>query len=113
MPILRSFPGSTRLTEAVSAHFGDLPQALLHHGMAGLGVAGHHDVLGPVFLVGLLGGLHPLAGLHDALGVGHAGTHLHNDRGVKVLRQPVGQLGKFQRLGGVAGLQHGELGALA
>ena len=90
--------------------FGDLPQALLHNGMAALGVAGHHDVLGSIFLVGLPGRRYPLTGLHDALGVGHAGTHLHDNRGVKILRQIIGQFCKFQRLGGVAGLQHGELG---
>ena len=46
---------------------GQLPGALLHHRMAADGVAGHHDILGDVLLIGADGGLHTVAGLHQGL----------------------------------------------
>ena len=84
--------------------------ALLHHRVAALGVAGHHDVLGPVLLVGLLGNVRPLPGVHHGLGVADPGAHLQQHRRVELLGELIGQLGELQGLGGVAGLQHGELG---
>ena len=87
-----------------------LAGALLHKGVAADGVARHHDILGDVLLIGDAGPLHAVMRLHQGLGVGHAGTHLQQHRGVELLRQVIGQLGKLQGLGGVRGLQHGHLG---
>ena len=84
--------------------------ALFYHRVAQLGIAGHHDVLGGVLLVGPGGRLYPLSGLHHALGVGHTGTHLEEHRGVELLGQLIGRLGEGQSLGRVGGLQHGQLG---
>ena len=80
--------------------------------MALLGKAGHHDVLGRILDVGLLGDLHSSGRLHDALRMGHTGTHFQQDRGVKLLGDLVGQLGKGQSLRRVRRLQHGQLSGL-
>ena len=87
-----------------------LAGALLQKGVAADGVARHHDIFGEVLLIGDAGPLFPHSQLHQGLGVGHPGTHLQQHRGVELLRQVVGQLGKLQGLGGVRGLQHGDLG---
>ena len=88
---------------------GELAGALLHHRVTADGVARHHHVLGDVLLIGLLH-LGALPQLHQGLGVGHAGAHLQDDRGVKLLGDLIGPLGKGQGLGGVRGLQHRHLG---
>ena len=78
--------------------------------MAPLGVTRHHDVLLGVFHIGLLGRLLPGAGLHQALGVGDPGAHLQQHRGVKLLGNGIGQLGKGQGFLRICRLQHGKLG---
>ena len=93
---------------------GNLRGALLHQGVAAFGIDGHHDVLGPILLIGLFKGRLPLSGLHHALGVGDAGTHLQDHRGVKGLGEFIGQLCEVQRLGrGFAWLDTGTVDALA
>ena len=97
MPTLWSVPSSMRFRPVV-----------LHHRVAADGVAGHHHVLADVLLIGLHGGLHPVGGLHQGLGVGHPGAHLDDDRAVIFLGDLIGLLGEGQGLGGVGGLQHGD-----
>ena len=85
------------------------PGALLHPVVGFQRVGGHHDPL-RVFLIGLFGHLCALSLHHNALGVGDAGAHTHQDRGVVFLRELEGPLGKVQGFLGVRGLQHGDLG---
>ena len=85
---------------------------LLHHRMAALGVAGHHNIFGAVLLVGFGGGFGPVRRLHNALGVGNTGTHFQQHRRVEPLGKVIGQFGKGQRFGGVGRLQHGDFGCL-
>ena len=85
--------------------------ALLHQGMAALGVARHHDILGAVLLIGLFRRHDPLAGLHHALGVGNPGAHFQQHWRIELLGKLIGQLGEGQAFGGIRGLQHGNLGS--
>ena len=73
------------------------------------GVGGHHDPL-RVLVILFFRDLLPRSRLHDALGVGDAGTHPQEDGGVVFLRQPEGPFREFQGLLGIRGLQHGDLG---
>ena len=90
---------------------GKFCHTLLHEGVAADGVAGHHDVLGDVLLIGLGGDFLTGSGLHHGLGVGHAGAHLQQHRTVKLLGDLISGLGEGQSLGRVGGLQHGQLGS--
>ena len=87
-------------------------EARFHGWVPQLGIARHHDIFLRVFFIGPRRGLLPLAGLHDALGMGHPGTHLQEGGGIEPLGKLVGQLSECERLRAVRRLQHGELGRL-
>ena len=79
--------------------------------MAHFGIAGHHNILLRILLIGLAD-LHPLARLYDTLGVGNAGTHFNKDGRVERLGKFVCQFGKSQCLGRIGRLQHRDLRGL-
>ena len=82
----------------------------LHHGMAADGVGGSHDVLLRSLDIGLDGDILSVLYVQQALGVGDAGAHTEQEGGIELLRQLKGQHGVLSRLGGIRGLQHGDLG---
>ena len=90
--------------------FGQIRGPLFHDRVALFRHARHHDVLCDVLLIGLDRDILPGRKLHDALAVGDACAHLHQDRRVELLGKLVGQLGESQGLGGIRRLQHGQLG---
>ena len=89
------------LRESLRAGFND--------GMALDCIAGHHDVLRDVLFVSFLRN-GALPGLHHGLGMGDPGTHLQKNRCIELLRDLISQFRKFQGLGGIRRLQHGNLG---
>ena len=82
----------------------------LHLLVLGPGKGGQHDVFGGVLFILLQGQLFPLPILHNGAGMGDAGGQPQDDRGVELLGELVGQLGKVPAFLGVGGLHHGDLG---
>ena len=88
--------------------FAEGLRAGLHDRMALLGIAGHHDVLGNVLDVFLLrNGSRSL--FHHGLGMGYPCAHFQKHRGVKLLRNLIGQLCEGKGFRGIGGLQHRHL----
>ena len=78
--------------------------------MAADGIAGHHNIFCDVLFIGLLRHFHPSLGFHNALGMGNAGAHPQQHRGVILLGK--GKRSLYEVLGflRIRRLQHGNLG---
>ena len=86
-----------------------LLRPLLHDGMAQLGVAGHHDVLGGLLDVVLHRDGFPFPDVHHALAVGDARAHPQQHRRVIFFAQLERALREGVGFRAVGGLQHGHL----
>ena len=76
----------------------ELSGTLLHNRMTADSVTRHHNVLGNILHIWFRLRHHSLARLHHALGMSHSGTHLDDDRCIKLFGKLKCFLGKLIRL---------------
>ncbi len=75
-----------------------------------LGISGHHDPLRGVLFIGFWLNLYTLPYLNGAFGMRNAHSRANHTRKIETLGNIVGRLGKRQCLGGVGGVEHGNMG---
>ena len=76
--------------------------------MAFDGIAGHHDILCHIPLIGDVKGLCPLLQFHQPLGMGQTGGTAQNNRGIIFLTEIVSIFHEFLGFGTVGGLHNGD-----